>query len=607
MSTDPHAEYTWRIELRRQEVHRHDRAYGRVAWTRLGIAVAFVLLIWITLSLGALSPWWLLSPPAAFVGLMMIHVRVDRNRRRASEAVRFYERGLARLEDRWAGTGSTGEEFLDADHLYAADLDLFGRGSLFELLSTARTKAGERILADWLREGAAPGEVRSRQEAVREIEPRLDLREDLSTLGAGLESVVHIERIAAWAEAGPVAFPRWIGPTAWVLPVVVAAFGVHALLTGSGWLFYPVLGVEAAVVVALRRRVRGIIERVDLPARELDLVSNLIARLEEETFAGPRLVALREKFERGAARVSEEIRELVAVVERYRSLKSADAAITIIVFLGTLLIAPFSVVLLLDLRTALRIERWRAKHGSNVSGWIRAIGEFEVLASLGGYAWEHPSDPFPEITTGGRAEFAGEDLAHPLLPAGVAVPNSVTLDDGVGLLVVSGSNMSGKSTLLRTVGVNVVLALAGAPVRALRLRLSPMRIGATLRIQDSLRDGRSRFYAEIVRIRDIMNLASESPVLFLLDEILHGTNSHDRSIGADGIVRGLVSRGAIGLVTTHDLALASIADGLAPQARNVHFDDRIEDGEIMFDYRMKPGVVQKSNALDLMRSVGIDV
>jgi DNA mismatch repair ATPase MutS len=203
---------------------------------------------------------------------------------------------------------------------------------------------------------------------------------------------------------------------------------------------------------------------------------------------------------------------------------------------------------------------------------------------------------------------AGEVLGHPLIPESRNVRTDLRLSDEPRVLVVSGSNMSGKSTLLRTAGVNVVLALAGAPVRARRLRLSPLQVGASIHIQDSLQAGASRFYAEIKRLRQIVDLTHGSvPVLFLLDEILHGTNSHDRRIGAEGVVRGLLDRGAIGLVTTHDLALARVAEELAPLAANVHFEDRLEDGKMTFDYRLRPGVVQRSNALELMRSVGLEV
>jgi DNA mismatch repair ATPase MutS len=294
--------------------------------------------------------------------------------------------------------------------------------------------------------------------------------------------------------------------------------------------------------------------------------------------------------------------------------------------------APLAASVLWGTHLALAIEAWRRVHGREVREWLRVSGEFEAIASLSAYRYEHPDDPFPEIMTPASRHgvFDGVALGHPLVPAARMVRNDVHLGEPSGsdpssssgshraesrsdtsapqLLVVSGSNMSGKSTLLRTVGVNAVLAFAGAPVRASTLRLTPLHIGATLRIQDSLQEGRSRFYAEITRIRDIADLASGAvPVLFLLDELFHGTNSHDRVVGASGVLRALVDRQAIGLITTHDLALTRVADDLAPRAVNVHFDDRFERGEIQFDYVMKPGPVTRSNAIALMRAVGLDV
>jgi len=272
---------------------------------------------------------------------------------------------------------------------------------------------------------------------------------------------------------------------------------------------------------------------------------------------------------------------------------------------------------------AMAIEAWRRAHGRHVREWLRTCGEFEALASLSAYRYEHPDDPFPEIgdADARSAMFDGVGLGHPLIPTARMVRNDLSLavrgpersaphvqGSAPQLLVVSGSNMSGKSTLLRTVGVNAVLAFAGAPVRAGWLRISPLRVGATLRIQDSLQEGRSRFYAEITRIRELADLAEGPvPVLFLLDELLHGTNSHDRAVGAAGILRALLDRDAIGLITTHDLALTNVADTLGSRASNVHFDDRFEAGEIAFDYVMKPGPVTRSNAIALMRAVGLDV
>ena len=222
--------------------------------------------------------------------------------------------------------------------------------------------------------------------------------------------------------------------------------------------------------------------------------------------------------------------------------------------------------------------------------------------------YEHPADPFPVLVEDG-AVFDADALGHPLIGERVAVRNDVRLGGSAPrALIVSGSNMSGKSTLLRAVGVNVVLALAGAPVRAASVTMSRLALGATLRVDDSLQAGHSRFYAEILRIRAIVDLVrGPQPSLFLLDEIFGGTNSHDRRIGAEAIVRVLVDGGAIGLVTTHDLALTELAAGLNGRVANVHFEDRIENGAMVFDYRMRPGVVERSNALELMRAVGLSV
>jgi DNA mismatch repair ATPase MutS len=274
---------------------------------------------------------------------------------------------------------------------------------------------------------------------------------------------------------------------------------------------------------------------------------------------------------------------------------------------GNVFFAILSFYLVWDLQLAAAVEGWRRRFGGPVGRWLSGLGELEALASLGAYAFENPADAYPELAgTGPLLDARG--LAHPLLPAARAVRNDVLLDGERQLLVVTGSNMSGKSTLLRTVGINAVLALAGAPVRAQSLRLSPVAVGASIRVHDSLQDGESRFYTEIKRIRQVLDIASGPvPALFLLDEIFDGTNSAERRIGAEAVVRSLIDRRAIGLVTSHDLALAEIAVSLAPRAANVHFEDHLEGGVIAFDYLLKPGPVQKGNALGLMRAVGLEV
>jgi DNA mismatch repair ATPase MutS len=310
----------------------------------------------------------------------------------------------------------------------------------------------------------------------------------------------------------------------------------------------------------------------------------VLARIEREAFVSPLLARLRGELNTSGDPASHRIAKLNRLVE---FIDSRD----------NFFVRLLEPVVLWTPQLVFAAEAWRARSGAYVPRWVAATGEIEALASLAGYAFEHPESPFPELLEGGPV-FEGIALAHPLLVSGV--PNDVRLDVDQALLLISGSNMSGKSTLLRAVGVNAVLALAGAPVRAGSLRISLLNTGASMRVNDSLQEGSSRFYAEIVRLRHVLDLPR--PTLFLLDELLHGTNSHDRLIGSEGIVRALLARGAIGLVTTHDLALASI-----PGARNMHFEDRIEEGKMIFGYKLREGVVEHSNALDLMRAVGLDV
>jgi DNA mismatch repair ATPase MutS len=259
-------------------------------------------------------------------------------------------------------------------------------------------------------------------------------------------------------------------------------------------------------------------------------------------------------------------------------------------------------------QVALAVEAWRRRSGRDVAAWVAAVADFEAITSFAAYSFENPDDPFPEIVEESGTMVEALAVGHPLLPKASCVRNDLRLEGELRVLIVSGSNMSGKSTLLRSLGANVVLSLAGGPVKARSMRLSPVAIGATLRIQDSLQEGKSRFYAEILRVKQVVELTKGPlPLLFLLDEILHGTNSHDRLEGAAAIVRGLIDRAAIGLVTTHDLALAAVAETLAPRAANVHFEDHFENGVMRFDYTMRPGVVKNSNALALMRAVGLEV
>jgi len=594
-TASPRSVYSGRLEGRRAEEDRWRRRESVISGARLVVFLFGALLAWLSLGTEALSVGWVAVPVAVFGGLVVAHEIVIRTRRRARRAVAFYETGLAHLDNRWAGTGTAGDRFLDPHHPYVLDLDLFGEGSLFELLCAARTSMGQNALAAWLKAPAPTAKIRARQAAVAELRPRLDLREKLAVAGEDIRAGVDPAALTRWSTA-PSVLRR---P---VLRYVSAGCSLLSTATLVAWAFpgfgpWPFLGavsVQAVLALFLRARVRGVLAAVNRPCEHLVLLTEILSHLERERFSAPLLEELRAALDSEGAPPSRRIASLARWIDRLGWRRNQ-------------IFAPLSALMLWGTQCALAIESWRAAHGGGVPIWLSAVGELEALASLAGYAFEHPGDPFPEVVDRGPI-FEGEGLGHPLLPEDHCVRNDLRLDGNRRLLVVSGSNMSGKSTLLRTVGINAVLAQAGAPVRARKLRISPLAVGATMRVQDSLREGASRFYAEIKRMRRLVEIAEGPlPLLFLLDEILHGTNSHDRRIGAEAVVRGLVDRNAIGLITTHDLALSRIADALSPVAANVHFEDRLEEGRVTFDYTLHPGVVQQSNALELMRSIGLEV
>jgi hypothetical protein len=589
----PLAAYTARLDVRRAELARHehrDRALSRARMIVVGLGVLTALLFPLRgPTLAAVG-----AAAVAFVVLVIVHERLARGLSRARRRVAFLETAIARTSGDWIGRGDPGTAFADPAHPYAADLDLFGRGSLFERLSTARTHAGQERLASWLTRPSPVAVLRARQAAAAELGPSLDLREDLAVLGAEAKGAVDSRTLARWATAEPVAIPRGLRAAAFAASAAAALtlVGWSAGLTEGGP-FYLATAAVALCTAYGRRFAQRVLEGIGRPAQDLQTLTEIFDRLAAERFQAPRLAELHASLAAGDA-PGPAIAQLRRWLEIHESRGNAFFAI----------IAFFMVW---DAQLAAEVEAWRRRYGRPIVSWLQALGEMEALASLGTYVFENPEDPFPELVDSGPL-FDAQALGHPLLARTRAVCNDIRLDAERQMLVVTGSNMSGKSTFLRTVGTNTVLALAGAPVRARALRLSPLSVGASIRVTDSLQDGESRFYAEIKRVRLVLDLARDAaPALFLLDEIFDGTNSAERRVGAEAVVRSLIERRAVGLVTSHDLALAEIAVSLAPRAENVHFEDHLEGERIAFDYRLKPGPVQRGNALGLMRAVGLEV
>jgi hypothetical protein len=565
------------------------RSTGMVA-----IAVGLFLVFGFYTLRGQLSMLWPSLPiPLAAVAMQ----RLQRARRALSRSWRlkdFYGRSIQRVKGNWVGAGVKGEEFIDASHVYSTDLHLFGEGSLFELLCITRTSIGQRGLADYLLQAPSREEILLRQEAVRELRGRVELRETVATLGKFEFLESQPGTFEEWFSSPRLSFPRFLLTMAGVTSALLAAIVVAGLLGLVPWLdvaisISPLIAFHTAVGLFFRSRVTRMAEALRPLTVETQVLRAGLFQIEREQFESAKLRELARKASNGAASLRKLERLLDAMTQRDKEW-----------------FAGVSRVLLVGTQLCMAIEQWRREHEQSLRAWLQAWAEFEALNALAGYAFENPDCAFPEF--GDEACFQACELGHPLLPRTACVANDTELTSEHPFYVVSGSNMSGKSTLLRAVGLNAVLAFAGAPVRARALRLSGLSVFASISIVDSLLNGKSKFMAEVDRLRLAIEAASENrPVMFLVDEILSGTNSRDRRIAAEAVVRALVNRGAVGILSTHDLALTEIANADGMSGVNVHMGARSESDPLDFDYRLKLGVTQEANALAIARLAGVPV
>jgi ABC-type multidrug transport system fused ATPase/permease subunit len=609
---DPRTTYEDGRTSASREVHRQDARIRAIGLARAVVALGAIGLV-AALVWASLSPlaWIAVSALALLFVVLVIQHRGAFARRTRFEAVRrFHERGLDRLSGRWIEFAGDGEAFRSAEHPYTDDLDVFGRASLFQLLNAAETPFGERALASLLAppsrtDEKPPGDDRAwketlgqRHSALQDLAGRVAFRERLSSVC----HVVSTERpdprpFIAWAETSPpLAASTAAVAASWVLPVLAIlamVFGAQLGLPRGAWI--GVILVELAFLGIYRKRTTPIVVAASSREGSLARFAEVFETLERESFQAPMSRLLQEKLRASGVKVTREMAALARIVGFVDARQNE-------VF--RLFIAP---VLLWDFHCAVALDRWRLRAGPRVREWFETLGEFEALASVAGFAFDHADHAWPELVD--RAAFEASDLGHPLLGADRRVTNEVALPGPGNALIVTGSNMSGKSTLLRAIGLNAVLALAGAPVCAKKLVLGRVTVATSMRVRDSLEAGISHFLAELTKLKRVVDLARTSPpVLFLLDEILHGTNSRERLIGARAIVRTLTDLGALGAVSTHDLGIAERTPDLEGRVTNVHFEEQVDEkGTMTFDYKLKAGVVHTSNALRLMRAVGLDV
>ncbi len=562
-------------------------------------ALLLFLLAWLALQ-HRIPVWNAALPVPIAVALVRRYVKNRSALSRIHRLQNFYRRGMERLEYRFAGRGFSGEEFRVPDHPFESDLNLFGSGSLFQLLCTARTEMGRRQLASNLLETPDLAEARARQDAVRELAARPELREKIALLGKFDFRDSCGETFREWlSKTGNITAGiavRLLALTSSAMLASLLIYSYFALpLTLESWIgvapaIAGLVTVNALIGMAFRRRSEGPLSTAARMGLEVGVLREGIALLQKQQFGSAKLRTLKHALnEDDAARC------LGGLERMTNALGDCEQP------------AFYLFARLLIVRTQLwfALEQWRSRHGRALTRWMAAWAEFEALAAVGGYAYEHPADCYPEFVDG-ETVLDFRAAGHPVLPEATCVRNDFTLGKDRRFYVISGSNMAGKSTLLRAVGLNVVLAYAGAPVRAASLRVSGFALYASLAVVDSLVDGKSKFLAEVDRLRLMMDSArAGTPVLFLIDEILAGTNSRDRRTAAEAVVRGLVTRGAVGALSTHDLALAEIAEIEELHGTNVHMGSRTGADPMDFDYRLKPGVIRESNAIAIARMAGV--
>jgi hypothetical protein len=600
-------------ELRDLGQQRHDTLARRHSITLKAMLPAVATILYATFHFShAVAPMLFSAAIAALVGLVVYLIRQQTKLAIEQRLLVLYDRNLNRANGTETQSGRTGiepgQKLRTAGHIYERDLDILGPNSLFGLLNTARTGPGERGLARYLLEPATHEETLHRQQAVKELLPQIDLREKIALLGASSFQQITATFFDDWLDDAPPIFARAIRPVL----ILIASINIALLFAGLShlipWdLIIPNLAItvciQTAICFYLRPQVIPLLSTSSKLQQNVRLVADGLALMQATTFHSVKLTHLQNVSLQPAQAV--------------KLLKRLESPLTIVQQRNKEWYFALSVFFAAGTQSAVSIAIWKRKHSAALRSWLAAWAEFEALNALATYAFEHPTDSNSDSDSHSEAsqnswpellplsdppQYEARSLGHPLLIN--AVTNDISLGPGARFYLVSGSNMSGKSTLLRSIGINAVLAYAGAPVRAQSLRLTPLAIGASLGLTDSLAEGRSKFLAEVERLATIINTSATSLLLFLVDEIFSGTNSEDRLAAAAAVLRKLLASAAIGALSTHDLALTDLATP-ATHGLNVHMASPSPEDPLAFDYKLKPGINTASSARAILRLIGI--
>jgi hypothetical protein len=533
-----------------------------------------------------------------FIFLIIKHNAIKDRIAFLQKVIIINEDALRRLSGQWTSFPESGERFINHDHPFTTDLNIFGHGSLFQYMNCTSSFTGEQTLVKQLRVSAGLEEIKPRQEAVADLAERLDFRQHLQAEGADPFFKTHDPAdLFSWSEEKPTIERKKIIDYLWVLPSVTLILLLLAVLEVIPLGFFVITLIIQVIVAGLGERfVRDAFSNTEKAVGQLKRYARLLEYIQAENFKAPFLLNLKQKLFTGSRTALNQIKDLSKIGDRIN-----------LRYGNPLIYFPVNIAVLWDLHTLKKLDGWKRQSGYSLRDWFNIVGEFEALSSLAVIAHDHPHWAYPQVS-GGTPVYEAKSLGHPLIGEELRVNNDLRLPGSGSALIITGSNMSGKSTYLRTAGINLVLAYAGAPACAERMSCSLMRIYSKMQIHDNLTEKVSTFYAELKRIKMIIDAAQTgAPLIFLLDEIFRGTNSRDRIFSTRNVIKQLHKLSTIGLITTHDLELSVLEKEYPEAITNYHFTDEIDQQGIHFDYKLKEGVSKTANALALMKMIGIEV
>lgn len=591
------AAYQQRITSLSAEINSKKKKRGIIAWLRFAAVLA------IFASLYYLNPFgWTYAILAAGIfvaAFLRLIVLSGRNNDLISNLERLL---LINQQEIQIASGSytgrpAGSAYLPPLHDYVHDLDIFGSGSLYQFINRTTSEQGHQALAQWLLHPADSVQIKERQQSVIELTDQYEWRQQLQATGlANKITGTTQHRIENWIKE-PFHFSekywQWIRFVFPALILTALALTIASLMPTP--YFYAMAFIYFIIAGAISRKVSPVYSYLDKMVREIETLSKSISWIEQQHFKSALLTHLHAHYVSGTSRASKQVQELKEILDRL------DLRLNpfLFIFLNTFLFW--------DLQQVLILEKWKARNSSNISAWFESLGTMEALSTVAGIAFNHPMWCFPALDEK-HGTFKADNLGHPLIAEQKRVTSSFSTSGEAKLALVTGSNMAGKSTFLRSIGINIVLAMMGSPVCSSRCTVSSMRVISSMRISDNLQENTSTFYAELKKLKYIIEAVNNRENVFLLlDEILRGTNSLDRQIGSKALIRQLIRHRAVGLLATHDLELAALEQEYRGNIHNHHFDVQVENDELYFDYKLKEGVCKSLNASILMKKIGIEL